>query len=264
MQRRTRQLYRLLGFSLIAVQFSCGHDPAAPIDGGSDACQTTATPHVLGVNTAGALATSDCTLSDGSFIDYYITTVTAGTYVFNQSSTEFDTYLFLLTPNRNLIAFDDDDPQVSTSTNSLIKAILPAGDFVLGANAYPGSLGAYSLTSAAGTPDVTACEDVFVVRGTSTTQSLQTTDCQGSATYADNYLIALRAGQTVTITMSSTAVDSFLELYYYTGRVAFNDNMGTSQDAQFSYTASVSDVFIISAQSAGGTPATGAYTLTIQ
>jgi hypothetical protein len=102
------------------------------------------------------------------------------------------------------------------------------------------------------------------MRGTSTTQALQTTDCQAAASYADNYFIALRAGQTVTVTMSSTAVDSFLELYYYTGRVAFNDNLGTGPDAQFSYTATVNDLFIISAQSAGGTPATGAYTLTIQ
>ena len=51
----------------------------------------------------------------------------------------------------------------------------------------------------------------------------------------------------------------------FTGRVTFNDNQSTtSNDAQFSYTATVSDVFIISAQSAGGTAATGAYTLTVQ
>ena len=265
MQRLMRQLYPLLGFGLIAVQFSCGHDPAAPIDGGNNNCQTTATPHVFGGSNAGALATNDCTLSDGSYIDYYSTTLPAGAYLFNQSSTEFDTYLFLLTGDRFLIGFDDDDPQVLSSTNSAIKALLPAGDFILGANAYPGSLGAYTLASAASTSDVTGCEDVFVVKGTSTTQALQTTDCPVAASYADNYLIALRAGQSITVTMSSTAVDSYLELYYFTGRVTFNDNANTSsQDASFTYTSTVSDIFIISAQSAGGTAATGAYTLTIQ
>ena len=40
-----------------------------------------------------------------------------------------------------------------------IKALLPAGDFILGANAYPGSTGAYDLTSAAATTNVTGCED---------------------------------------------------------------------------------------------------------
>lgn len=264
MRRRTRQLYRLLGFSaVIAVQFSCGHDPAAPSNSGNNICPTTATPHVLGANTPGALTTSDCNLPDGSYIDYYSTTLTAGTYLFNQSSTAFDTYLFLLTPDRFLIGFGDDDPQLST--NSEIKALLPAGDFIIAANAYPGSTGAYNLTSAATTTAVTGCEDVFVVKGVSTTQDLQTTDCQAAASYADNYLIALRAGQSITVTMSSSAVDSFLELYSFAGRVTFNDNQSTTtSDAQFTYTATVTDVFIISAQSAGGTAAAGAYTLTIQ
>ena len=263
MKRRIGQLYRLVVFSAIAIQISCGHDPAAPINGGANLCQTTATPHVLGANTSGALTTGDCTLSDGSLIDYYSTTLTAGAYLFNQSSTAFDTYLFLLTGDRNLIGFDDDDPQLTS--NSVIKALLPAGDIILGANAYPGSSGAYNLTSAVTTSAVTGCEDVFVVRGTTTTQDLQTTDCQATSSYADNYLIALRAGQSITVTMSSTAVDSFLELYYFTGRVTFNDNQSTSTtDAQFTYTSTVSDIFIVSAQSTGGTPVTGAYTLTIQ
>jgi hypothetical protein len=264
MQRRTRQLYRLLGLSLIAVQFSCGHDPSAPpITGGNNNCLTTATPHAFGATTTGALATTDCTFVDGSYIDYYSTSLPAGAYVFNQSSTEFDTYLFLYTADRFEIAEDDDASELST--NSGIKALLPAGDFILGANAYPGSTGAYSLTSAASTENVTDCENVFVVRGTTTTQDLETTDCQATISYADNYWIALRAGQSITVTMSSSAVDSFLELYYHTSRVTFNDNQtSTSNDAQFTYTAPVSAFFFISAQSAGGTAATGAYTLTIQ
>jgi predicted secreted protein len=259
-----RQLYRLVGLTaVIAVQFSCGHDPVAPSNSGSTDCLTIATPHAFGTSTAGALATTDCTFFDGSYIDYYSTSLLAGAYVFTQSSTEFDTYLFLLTADRFEIGENDDDLQLST--NSEIKALLPAGDFILGANAYPGSTGAYSLASAAATSAVTGCEDVFVVRGTSTTQDLQTTDCQAAASYADNYLIALRTGQSITVTMSSSAVDSFLELYNSTGRVTFNDNQSTtSNDAQFSYTAPASTIFIISAQSTGATPVTGAYTLTIQ
>jgi predicted secreted protein len=263
MKRRIGQLYRLAVFTAIGIQVSCGHDPAAPINGGNN-CQTTATPHVFGTISAGALATTDCRFFDGSYIDYYSTSLLAGAYVFTQSSTEFDTYLFLLTPDRFEIGENDDEPQLST--NSEIKAILPAGDFVLGANAYPGSTGAYNLASAAAASSaVTGCEDVFVVRGTSTTQDLQTTDCQATSSYADNYLISLRAGQSITVTMSSSAVDSFLELYSSAGRVTFNDNRSTtSSDAQFIYTSPASTIFIISARSAGATPVTGAYTLTIQ
>ena len=60
--------------------------------------------------------TTNCTFLDGSYIDYYSTTLPAGAYVFNQSSTAFDTYLFLLTADRFLIAFDDDDPQASSNS----------------------------------------------------------------------------------------------------------------------------------------------------
>ena len=260
MHRRIRQLYQLVAISLIAVQFSCV-DLSAP-DIGNNQCLLAATPHTLGDNTAGALTTSDCRLNDGSYIDYYATTLPAGAYVFSQSSTEFDTYLYLLSSDRFLLGFGDNESQVST--NSTIKALLPAGDFILGANTFPGSTGAYNLSSALATAGVTGCEDVFVVRGTNTTQDLQTTDCMANPGYADNYLIDLTAGQSITVTMSSSAVDSFLELNYVTGRVAFNDNLSaTSNDAQFTYTPSVSDFFTIRAKSAGSV-ATGAYTLSIQ
>ena len=263
MPRRIRHLYRFVGVSLVVVvQFSCQLDYAGPGTTDGNRCQVTATPYILGDNTAGALTTSDCRLADGSYIDYYGTTLPAGGYVFNQSSTEFDTYLFLLTADRLLIGLDDNDPQ--GSTNSAIKALLPAGDFILGANAYPGSTGAYNLSSTASTTDATSCEDVYVVKGTSTTQNLQTSDCSASMSYADHYIIAVRAGQSITITMSSAAFDSFVELYDSSGRVAFNDKISTtSRYAQLTYNAPLSDFYFISAQSAGGI-ATGAYTLSVQ
>jgi hypothetical protein len=259
MQHRMRQLCQLVGLSLIAVQVSCV-DLSSPDTGGNNQCLLTPTPHAVGDNTAGVLTTSDCRLTDGSFIDYYTTTLPAGAYVFNLSSTELDTYLFLLSAGRSLIGYNNDS---QGSTNSTIKALLPAGDFILGANSFPGSTGAYNLSSAVSTTGVTGCEDVFVVRGTSTAQDLQTTDCAANPGYADNYMIALTAGQSITVTMTSSVVDSFLELNYVTGRVAFNDNLtGTSNDAQFTYTPSVSDFYTIRAKSVGSI-STGAYTLSI-
>jgi len=256
-----RGALRLVGFSFIAAQLTCV-DLSGPGSGGNNQCVPAPTPYTVGDNTAGALTTSDCTLVDGSYIDYYAATFPAGAYLFNLSSTELDTYLFLLSPDRFLIGYNDNNPP--GATNSTIKALLPAGDFVLGANTFPGRIGAYTLSSALTTTGVTGCEDVFVVRGTSTTQDLQTTDCAANPGYADNYLIALTAGQSITITMSSSAVDSFLELYYLTNKVAFNDNLSTtSNDAQLTYTPSVSAFYLISAKSVG-TVATGAYSLSVQ
>ena len=261
MQRRMRQLYPLAGLSLVVVQFSCRLDYGPGPTDGNNQCAI-ATPYTVGDNTAGALATSDCRLTDGSYIDYYGTTLPAGAYVFNQSSTELDTYLYLLTANRYLLGFNDNESQ--GSTNSAIKALLPAGDFLLGANTYPGSTGAYNLSSTAGTIDVTGCETVYVVPGTSTVQNLQASDCAANMSYADHYIIAIKAGQSITITMSSSAFDSFLALYDRSGGVVSNDNISTTNgDAQLTFSAPLSDFYTISAQSAGGI-ATGAYTLSIQ
>jgi hypothetical protein len=256
-----RGALRLVGFSLIAAQITCV-DLSGPGSGGANQCGLAPTPYTFGDNTAGALGTSDCTLPDGSFIDYYAATLPAGAYLFSQSSTDLDTYLFLLSSDQFLLGYNDNNPP--GSTNSTIKALLPAGDFVLGANSFPGRTGAYNLSSALATTGVTGCEDVFVVMGTSTTQDLQTTDCALNPGYADNYIIALTSGQSITLTMSSSAVDSYLELYYLTNRVAFNDNLSTtSNDAQITYTPTVSAFFLIRAKSAG-TVATGAYSLSVQ
>jgi hypothetical protein len=256
-----RGALRLAGLSLIAAQLTCV-DLSGPGSGGNNECTLTPTPYTVGDNTAGALATSDCALVDGSYIDYYAATLPAGAYLFNLSSTELDTYIFLLSPDRFLLGYNDNNPP--GATNSTIKALLPAGDFVLGANSFPGRTGAYTLSSGLATTGVTGCEDVFVVRGTSTAQDLQTTDCVANPGYGDNYIIALTAGQPITVTMSSTAVDSYLELYYLTNRVASNDNLSTtSSDAQFTYTPTVSAFFLISAKSAG-TVTTGGYSLSVQ
>src|SRR3954468_22333021 len=49
-------------------------------------------PHSLGTTTDSQLSPRDCQLSDDRFVDFYTVTLpAAGTYVFNQSSSTFDT-----------------------------------------------------------------------------------------------------------------------------------------------------------------------------
>lgn len=229
-----------------------------------DPC-TTIAPLQFGTNSSGSLATTDCMLSDGSFIDFYETTIpAAGTYLFTQSAT-FDTFLALYGATGVLLGVNDDI--AANNQNSAIKAILPAGTFRLGTSSWrANTTGNYTFSSAASTAVVTNCEEVFVVKGASTTQSLQTTDCPNTTSgYSDDYLFLLAAGQTVTITMTSSAVDSFLELYSApNARAAFNDNSAAgSNDARITYTATGSSFFLIRAT----TPTTGsvgAYSLTIE
>jgi hypothetical protein len=125
-------------------------------------------------------------------------------------------------------------------------------------------MGSYTLSSAATSAAITGCEEVFIARGVTTNQELQTTDCIFDGFYSDDLLIFLTAGQSVTISMHSTALDSYLELWGGAGIVAFNDDRdpATSNDAQIIYTAAESGFYLI-VPTSNTTQATGAYSLVI-
>jgi hypothetical protein len=227
--------------------------------------------HTLGSTVDNQLSSSDCQLTDGSFVDFYAVTIpTAGTYIFNQTSSVFDTYLALLTSANVLVGINDD--YISTSTDSKLKVIVPAGSYFIGANSFhPNTLGSYSLSSAASTEEVANCEDVFVVPGITTAQSLATTDCTTNGFLSDEYVVFLIPGQTITVSMTSSALDSYVEIRSNGSPavLASNDDIdGTTKDARVTYTVpntgtSTGGFFIIAAASrvAG---ATGAYTLSVQ
>jgi Bacterial Ig-like domain (group 1) len=229
-----------------------------------NACTTAI--HTLGSTVDNQLALSDCKLSDGSFVDFYAVSLpTSGTYIFNQTSAAFDTYLALLSSTNTLIGVNDDF--VSTSTDSRLKAILPAGSYLIGANSVSvGATGNYSLASAPSTAQVSNCEDVFVQPGITTSQSVQATDCSTNGFLSDEYVIYLNAGQSITVAMTSAVLDSYLEIWANGNPVilASNDNIdGTTLNAQVAFTAPTTGFYIIAAASkvAG---ATGDYTFTIQ
>lgn len=239
-------------------------------------CSPVVVTFEFGTTTNGTLGPEDC-LSDAVFTDFYSTTPSgAGAYLFKLSAT-FDAYLYLGTSNffndfNGLIA--DNNNESSATTNSAIKALLPAGSYVVAATSWNWyGTGAYSLSSVTSSSDVSGCEQVYIVPGVSTLQNIQTTDCvrtDGPA-YADQFFVYLKAGQFLTLSMASTAVDSFLELYFVDpttgGRrpVAFNDNVDTSgtKDARLVYNPTTAGYYVILARTALNGE-TGAYTLTVQ
>ena len=219
--------------------------------------------------TAGSLTTSDCQLSDGTYVDFFTTTVGGPNAYLIQQSASFDSYLFLATADGSVIAENDD--QNDTSTNSAIKALLPAGSYVIGASSFNASVtGDYSISTSTTSGAVSGCELVYVVKNVTTAQTIEDTDCLRSTApapplYADSYFIFLRAGQSMTVTMTSPALDSYIELVRLDGtRVASNDNKdATSKDAQVIYTATSATYYAIFARTAVDAQ-TGAYTLSIQ
>ena len=230
-------------------------------------CQVTPT-YSVGAPGQGKLSLADCQVSDGSFVDFYRVTIPAmGMYQFNQTSSVFNSYLLLLTTDFHVIAQNDDAD--NTSHNSSVRAILPPGDFLVGANSLNGrEVGAYDLTSVSlAQQQVSNCEDMFTVPGITTDQTLQTTDCNQSGVYSDDFIIFLSSGQTITVTMTSSAIDPYLELYALQGSailVASNDDAdATTKNSSITYTATGLGYYFVKARTTTvGT--TGAYTLTIQ
>jgi hypothetical protein len=105
-----------------------------------------------------------------------------------------------------------------------------------------------------------------VVPGITSDQSLQTTDCTSNGILADDYVIFLQAGQAITVTMSSTALDSYLEIFADGNPAVLvaNDNIdGTTQNARFAFSSTTASFYIIRARGkAAGV--TGAYTIAVQ
>jgi outer membrane protein assembly factor BamB len=109
------------------------------------------TPINYGQTINGTLATSDCPVGDGTYVDAYSFNGTAGQHIsILMTSSAFDTYLFLLNPDGSTLRIDDDG---GGGTNSRIPSssgyfTLPAtGSYTILANSFDvGATGAYSLT----------------------------------------------------------------------------------------------------------------------
>jgi hypothetical protein len=136
-------------------------------------------------------------------------------------------------------------------------------------------VGAYTLTSTTSSAAaITNCETWYVVPGLDLEQTITRQDCE-DPDYGDyrwdEYKIALRAGQTVTITLESTTFDAELWLFDSNfSYVAHDDDGGGGTNARIVFTASVAGVYEFElgpSLTSGGpvTPTgTGAYTLRIR
>ncbi len=254
----------------MVIASSAGLSPVTFTATATDPCAAPPTSLSLGVTVDGTLSASDCRLSDGSYIDFFeLTLPAAGTYLFTETSSQFDTFLFLSTTTDAVLGVHDDIS--STNTNSALKAILPAGTFRLGATSFAANeTGNYTVSSASSTSGITNCEEVWVARGISTSQELQTTDCtptgSSGGTRWDNYFIVLPAGQSITVTMSSSTIDCLIEVYDLqagtaASRLAFRECSADTATLQFTPTST--SLYVLRATSVG-TGVTGSYTLAVQ
>lgn len=225
----------------------------------------------LGQTINGALATTDCLLDDGTYIDFYTFNGTSGQAVsISQSSTSFDTFLYLLDAEGNVVDFNDDSGE---GTNSRIPVdagviTLPfTGQYIIGANSYDeGVTGNYTVSLNTDSN----CNPASITYNQTVNGTLAATDCNvgigGEIFYTDLYRFNGTAGQQISIAMNSAAVDSFLILHTPSGEGSLeNDNGGGGSNARIpagsgTFTLPESGVYTIEA-STFNSAETGAYTL---
>jgi Big-like domain-containing protein len=223
-----------------------------------------------------ALSTSDCpfTTRAGTFIDFYdLGTSQQRTLLITMQANPIDAYLLLWDFAGPQIAVDDDG---GTGTNSRLKAILRAGDWVVGANSYnPGEVGAYTLSAVPVATTVSLCEEVWISGAVTVTETITNTDCFFTDTttdqtyYSDWFGLILFAGQSITLTQSGPLVDPYLSLFRIDSDtlllVAWDDNSGGGTTARLVYTAPSVPAGAIYILDVGTAPAsqTGAYTLSV-
>lgn len=165
-------------------------------------------------------------------------------------------------------AYNDDAEGMDFTTNSRARFLGGMGGYLVGATHLGTMGGAYTLRAESWNGDVTACRQVFVAAGSSTTQNLSNADCRrGTERWSDRVTLYLKAGESVQLTMRSSSFDSKLEVdqlvngWYYL--VASDDNSGGGKDAQLTLTASSSNYYQIHLTSVGANTG-GAYTISVQ
>jgi hypothetical protein len=253
-----------------------------------DPC-TVARPLAVPGNADGTLTTSDCAVQVGNAVFYYdlyaVSASTSAMYVFNMSSS-FDAYLELYSGDvRELFGWNNDSPG---STNSTLRVIAAPGSYILGATTnLSRATGSYTVAaSTASSADVTGCPAfgssfdvldnfVWIARGVSSAQQLQSSDCSvaapgapgGPLAFADRIAITMHVGQTYTIRMTA-GFNTYLCLRDVRGNlVPFNGNCGGTTNSQIVFTpqgpANTVQFLVIEASSFDAATL-GQYTLSVQ
>ena len=229
----------------------------------------------------GTLSRSDVRLDDGSYVDYYTYAGTRGEQLtITLRSTAFDAYLAIGAIRFGIFDADDEDDDSGGNTDARLDVIVGAtGPLVIAANTVEANeTGPYVLevksSRSAAAPASTgrgggsAADVGDLPVNTPVGGRLEQGDRQMSRdkSYYDYWMFDGRAGQRVTITMRSDALDSYLILKVGTPSrgetIAEDDDGGGGVHARITATLPENGPYTIVANSAAA--ASGAYTLTLE
>lgn len=247
------------GFNIVSGQSRNG---IARMDVNS--CEST--PINFGQTINGSLSSTDCITSSGEYYDDYTFSGTAGQKVIvSMNSNAFDTFLELYNSAGILIFKDADSGGRRNSV--LIFSLTASGTYRIRARSFSTNrVGNYTitLTNNNNCPEPTPTNFGQTINGT-----LSSTDCIGSTTsfgsghYYDDYTFSGTAGQNITISVDSTALDTYLELYNSNGNLISNNSFFVgARTNPLQLSLPTSGTYRIRARSYSFT-ATGAYTVTL-
>lgn len=210
----------------------------------------------VGGSASGALSTSDCSVN-GAYVDEYDLTTPAGAFNISMTSAAAGAVLNVETADGTaLVASNAGNP-------ASLRLIAASGPKAVAATADPGATGAYSISVATTSSDVTDCTPVYLEIGGSTDQTLSTTDCKTNWTppsgdwtksdvSGDAFLVYIPAGTTVRISETAQPLDALIGFYSPAGTlITYRDNggVGASGTEVINYTATTSGFYKVVAGS---------------
>lgn len=231
----------------------------------NNTCTTSAINFGQTVN--GNLSTSDCN-NAGKYYDEYTFTGTSGQQIaISQSSTAFDSYLYLLNSSNQTITEDDDGGGGANSripANSGFFTLPASGTYKIRVSSFTTSAtGAYTLILT-----TNSCSSATINFSQTINGSLSTSDCANAGKYYDAYTFSGTAGQQIIVSQNSTAFDTYLYLLNSGGQViAENDDGGGGTNSRIpdgsgNFTLPANGTYTIRA-SAFTAGATGAYSINL-
>jgi hypothetical protein len=222
----------------------------------------------MGQTVSGTLGDRSPQEQDGTFYEQYTFRGRAGqTVQVTERSKDFDSYLNVGRMEGGEFKSIKTDDDGAGGNDSRVTVTLPSdGDYVIHANSLSRATGAYTLTVEPGTPPapVTSTEIRLgqTINGTLDANDPKDTDDSSF----DQYVYHGHAGEHLTITMKSSAFDSYLHFGRlvsgtYTESQSDDDSAG-GNDAQITVTLPSDGDYAIRANSLLSS-ASGAYTITV-
>jgi len=239
-------------------------------------------PYVVGQTVTGTLSAGDCVPGVPYYYDLYDLTLSAPQslrismrWSGPPSTDSLDTFVELYrVSNGHRVGFDDDSI-LGLQQNSQLDIVLPADRYFIGASSFGTfDTGPYALSSELRPAAMSGCRQVWMVSGTSVTDSVTASDCADSSATPHHYDVArifAASGTVLSIAERSTTINPSLALYrvypgsnYSRRLLASNDDSlpGSNTNAFIAFTVdSTSEYDVIIGTSAAGE--TGAYTFEV-